>query len=67
MKVPTTFELDSIKDQLSMLAALSSHIDFDTIEEKNLDPDYERLLKKMNNMSNNLTKKFQDLKKVLET
>jgi hypothetical protein len=64
--VPSVFELNSIKDQLSLLAALKSHIDFDELEEKDLNNDYGILLNKMNNAAKNLTEKLDHLKQLLD-
>lgn len=66
MLIRTVFELNSIKDQLSLIAALSSHIDFDNIEDRELDEEYTRLLTKMNNTTANLKEKYEEIKKLLE-
>lgn len=64
MVVPSVFELNSIKDQLALLKALSSHIDLDREER---DPEYEQLLVKMNNTIRNLRERHDELKKLLES
>lgn len=66
MNVPSVFELNSIKDQLSLLAALSSHIDLESYEDKEIDPDFDQLLRKMDNTTKNLGEKFKHLKSLLE-
>lgn len=67
MVIVTPFELNSIKDQLSLLTALTSHINFDGYAEKELEPDFKQLLQKMDTMAKNLTAKFNELKTLLDT
>lgn len=67
MVVRTIFELNSIKDQLSLLAALTSHIEFENMEEREVEEDYSTLLTKMNNTTKNLKEKYEELKQLLDT
>lgn len=62
MVIKTLFELESIKDQLALLSSLTSHIDIEEYQEKEeLNPDYEKLLIKMNNTAKNLKDKLDTL------
>lgn len=62
MNIPSVFELNSIKDQISLLSALTSHINWD--QELNTH-DYETLLKKMENTIVNLNRKRDELEEIL--
>jgi hypothetical protein len=59
--------MNSLKDQLALLTAISSHIDFDKYENVDEVPeDFEKLLIKLNNLAKNLKDRHDDLKKLLE-
>lgn len=63
MVVPSVFELNSIKEQLALLSALSAHIDF---EREDMEEDLKRMLTKMDNSAKNLQNKYENLKKLLD-
>jgi len=63
--VPSVFELNSIKDQLSLLAALVSHINFEELTTEDMDENLERMLSKMDKATKNLQEKYENLKSLL--
>lgn len=65
MVVPSVFELNSIKDQLSLLAALVSHINFEELTTEDMDENLERMLSKMDKATKNLQEKYENLKSLL--
>lgn len=67
MVIPSVFELNSIKDQLSLLAALASHIDFENMKIEELDPTLEQLLNKMDKATKNLKDRYENLENLLKT
>lgn len=67
MVIPSVFELNSIKDQLSLLAALASHIDFENMKIEELDTTLEQLLNKMDKATKNLKDRYENLEQLLKT
>lgn len=71
MVVPTHFELESLKDQLSLIGAFISHINWEEFAQKkeeapeSLDIDYVVLLEKMEKTTVNLKQKYTNLKTIL--
>ncbi len=66
MVVKTIFELQSIKDQLALIASLTSHIDPEKYREVEMEEDMKKLLTKAENLSKNLKEKLDALKNILD-
>lgn len=66
MIVASVFELNSIKDQISLISVLTAHIDWNKYESGELDmEDYKTLLSKMDRTVKNLQEKKVSLEQVL--
>lgn len=66
MTIKTVFELQSIKDRLALLDALLSHINIEEVEGKEVDPDYKKLLLKMDTLAKNLNQKRIEIQNTLD-
>lgn len=67
MVIRTHFELESLRDQLALIKSLGSHINLDEhVYKEDVDPDLEKLLKKMDTSVRNLNEKYEELKKLLD-
>jgi len=68
--IPSVFELNSIKDQLSLLSVLTGHLDWAKYSNGEFDEssieDFKLLLTKMENTVKNLQKKKDDLESLLK-
>jgi hypothetical protein len=71
MVIPSVFELQSIKDQLSLLTVLTSHLNWEKYQAGEFDDssieDFKQLLTKMDHTVKNLQAKKDKIEDTLDT